>query len=395
MKKVLIIEDDQLIANIYRNKFRVEGYQVEIALDGESGLEIMRIFRPDAILLDLILPKMSGVDVIKQVRAELDFARAPIIVFSNTYLTNMIQEAWKAGATKCLSKVNCSPKEVLDLVRQAITNDSGLPQAATPKPALGGSVAPVMPDLTAPQRDARFLTNLRKSFVDGLPSALTELRAGLQSLAKAENEAARLKKIHDLHYRIHVLSGNAGLANFLHIARMSAALEALLKDIYEKPHNINPSTLRTTAAAVDFLDFLFEHGKQPDNQEILPARILVVEDDPISQRALVYALEKAQLRPITTVDPNAALEMLMGNDFDLVFLDVNMPGMTGFELCSKLRALPRHKKTSVIFVTILSDFDSHTSSKVAGGNDFIVKPFLSTELTVKALMHILRGKLQR
>ena len=93
MKKVLIIEDDQLIANIYRNKFLVEGYQVEIALDGESGLEMMRVFRPDVILLDLMLPKMSGVDVIKLVRAELDFARVPIIVLSNTYLTNMIQEA--------------------------------------------------------------------------------------------------------------------------------------------------------------------------------------------------------------------------------------------------------------------------------------------------------------
>jgi DNA-binding response OmpR family regulator/HPt (histidine-containing phosphotransfer) domain-containing protein len=392
MKKVLIIEDDQLIANIYRNKFRVEGYQVEIAPDGESGLEMMRLFRPDAILLDLILPKMSGVDVIKLVRAELDFARAPIIVFSNTYLTNMIQEAWKAGATKCLSKVNCSPKEVLDIVRQAITNGCGLPQtpatsqAATPKPAPEGS--------GTPQEDARFLTNLQKSFVDGLPSALAGLRAGLYGLAKAENEAMRLKKIHDLHSLIHELSGNAGMAGCLLIARMSAALEALLKEIYEKPHNINPSTLRTAAAAVDFLNFLFEHGKQPDNQEIPRANILVVDDDPISQRAVVYALEKAQLRPITTVDPNAALEMLTENNFDLVFLDVNMPSMTGFELCSKLRALPRHKKTPVIFVTILSDFDSHTSSKVAGGNDFIVKPFLSTELTIKALMHILRGKLQ-
>ena len=230
--------------------------------------------------------------------------------------------------------------------------------------------------------------------MDSLPSALSGLRAGLYGLAKAENEAMRLKKIHDLHSLIHELSGNAGMAGCLLIARMSAALEALLKEIYEKPRNINASTLRTAAAAVDFLNFLFEHGKQPDNQEIPRANILVVDDDPISQRAVVYALEKAQLRPITTVDPNAALEMLTENNSDLVFLDVNMPSMTGFELCSKLRALPRHKKTPVIFVTILSDFDSHTSSKVAGGNDFIVKPFLSTELTVKALMHILRGKLQ-
>jgi len=392
MKKVLIIEDDQLVANIYRNKFLVEGYQVEIAPDGESGLEIMRKFRPDAILLDLILPKMSGVDVIKLVRAELDFARAPIIVFSNTYLTNMIQEAWKAGATKCLSKVNCSPKEVLDIVRQAITNGCGLPQAPAISQAATPKLAPQ--GLAVPQEDAQFLANLRKSFADGLPSVLTELRTGLQSLTKAENQVVRLKKIHELHSRIHELSGNAGLAGFLQIARMSAALEALFKEIYEKPENINVSTLRTVASAVDFLSLLFEHGKQPDNQKIPTATILVVEDDPVSQRAVVYALEKAQLRPISTADPNAALQMLTDNNFDIVFLDVNMPGMTGFELCSKLRALPRHKKTPVIFVTILSDFDSHTSSKVAGGNDFIVKPFLSTELTVKALMYILRGKLQ-
>jgi DNA-binding response OmpR family regulator len=86
--------------------------------------------------------------------------------------------------------------------------------------------------------------------------------------------------------------------------------------------------------------------------------------------------------------------MLAANPFDLAFLDVDMPGMTGFELCSKLRALPMHKKTPVVFVTNLSDFNSRTSSMMAGGNDFIAKPFLFIELTVKALIHVLRGKLQ-
>ena len=100
-------------------------------LDGETGLKIMRTFQPDVMLLDLMLPKMSGVDVIKQIRGEADFAKLPIIVFSNTYLTNMIQEAWKAGANKCLSKASCSPKEILDVVRQTI-GDSGADAADSP-----------------------------------------------------------------------------------------------------------------------------------------------------------------------------------------------------------------------------------------------------------------------
>ena len=70
MKKILIIEDNQIVANVYRNKFAVENYQTEVALDGETGLKTMRTFQPDIIILDLMLPKMSGVDVIKQIRAE-------------------------------------------------------------------------------------------------------------------------------------------------------------------------------------------------------------------------------------------------------------------------------------------------------------------------------------
>src|SRR5450432_4194145 len=128
MKKILIIEDDQIIANVYQNKLAVEGYQVEAAADGETGVQLIHSFHPDAVLLDLMLPQMSGVEVIKTIRAEAEFAKLPIIVFSNTYLTNLVQEAWKAGATKCLSKASCSPKEVLDLVRHTIGESGAMPQ---------------------------------------------------------------------------------------------------------------------------------------------------------------------------------------------------------------------------------------------------------------------------
>jgi len=391
MKKVLIIEDDQIIANIYRNKFAVEGYQTEVAIDGESGLKTMRIFQPDIMLLDLVLPKMSGVDFIKQVRSEADFVKLPIIVFSNTYLTNMIQEAWKAGANKCLSKTNCTPRDVLDVVRQTIGGGGAVPEAAA-KP--GSPTASARPNFVDAEGDTKFLMELRQAFIDNQPATLAALRSGLQNLIKADNETAQLKDIHELYRRTHALAGNAGIAGFSYVSQMSAAVEALLKELYEKPKSINTSTLRTVASAVDFLGFLFERGKRPDNPDPLPVNILVVDDEPISQRAVVYALEKAQLPSTSTADPNAALKLLTETKFDLVFLDVDMPGMTGFELCTKLRAMPQYKKTPVVFVTALSDFDSRTSSMMAGGNDFIAKPFLFIELTVKALLHVLRAKLQ-
>jgi DNA-binding response OmpR family regulator len=389
MKKILIIEDDQIVANIYRNKLAVEGYQVEVTLDGESGLKLMRTFKPDAIVLDLMLPKMSGVDVIREIRGESEFSKLPIIVFSNTYLTNLVQDAWKAGATKCVSKINCPPKELLELVRHIVggsVTPAGRPDtgnAAKSKPATFGS-----------ESDAAFQAELRKTFIASLPSTLAAMRSGLQSLIKSNTEVAQLKHIHELYCRVHSVNGNAGISGLTQIAHLAAALEALLKEIYEQPKNINASTLRTVAAAVDFLGFLFERGTRQDKQQIPAASILVVDDEDISRRAIIYALEKAQLQSVTVEDPNAAIKLLSERQFDLVFLDVNMPGMTGYELCTKLRNLPLHKKTPVVFVTVLGDFDNRASSTMAGGNDFIAKPFLFIELTVKALIHVLRSKLQ-
>jgi len=390
MKKILIIEDDPIIANVYRNKLAVEGYQTEAALDGESGLKVMRSFQPDAIVLDLMLPKMSGTEVIKEIRSEAEFSKLPIIVFSNTYLTNLVQEAWKAGATKCISKTNCSPKDFLDLVRHTVGDSGAFPQN---QPKTNGAPA-TKPVVLGAGDDAAFQADLRTTFINGLPATLAALRAGLQCFIKSDTEVARLKQLHELYRRVHAVNGNAGLVGLIQIAHMAAALEALLKELYENPKNLNASTLRTVANAVDFLGFLFERGTRSDKQEMPAARILVVDDQAISCRAIVYALEKAQLQSVSIEDPNAALKLLTENHYDLVFLDVDMPGMTGFELCARLRGLPEHKKTPVVFVTVLGDFDNRTSSRMAGGDDFIAKPFLYIELTVKALIHVLRGKLQ-
>jgi PleD family two-component response regulator len=197
-----------------------------------------------------------------------------------------------------------------------------------------------------------------------------------------------------LYRRIHALTGNAGIAGMGQISQMADALEALLKELHEKPKNMNASTLRTVASGVDFLGILFEPANLPDRPEAAPANILVVDDEAISRRAVTYALEKAKLKSVNVEDPGVAYNLLSETKFDLVFLDVDMPGMNGFELCAKLRTLPAHKKTPVIFVTSLNDFENRANSTMSGGNDFIGKPFLFIELAVKALVCVLRKRLQ-
>lgn len=382
--KILIIEDDQLVANIYRNKFAIEGFEAETAADGDVGLELLRSFRPDVILLDLMLPRVTGLEVLRRVRAQSDFAELPVVVFSNTYLSTLVQDAWKAGASKCLSKANCTPKQVIETVRSVLKKNGDSNAKAKQEKAAA------TPDSDV---DSEFQEQLRRDFIADLPHTLKAMRTLLQELIKAPTETERVKTIQELYRRSHSLSSNAGLAGATQIATMADALEALLKELQEKPSNINASTLRTVAAAVDFMGFLFERAHSAE-QPLPPAEVLVVDDDAISRRAITFAVEKANFKTVAISDPIKALDIVSQKKFDLVFLDVDMPSMNGFELCSRIRSLPSYAKTPVVFVTGLNDLENRANSSVSGGNDFIAKPFLFIELTVKALVHVLRNRLE-
>src|SRR5213592_1099639 len=126
MKKMLIIEDDQIVANIYLRKFQIEGFQVELALDGEAGLAATLKSRPDIVILDLMLPRLNGVEVLKELRAEPTTRDVPVVVLSNAYMSSLVQEAWKAGANYCMIKANCTPRQLVDIVNKTMDADRNI-----------------------------------------------------------------------------------------------------------------------------------------------------------------------------------------------------------------------------------------------------------------------------
>ena len=240
--------------------------------------------------------------------------------------------------------------------------------------------------------DAAFYAELFQSFLATRSDTLNTLRKLLQDLTRAPDEKTREPHLQELYRRVHALTGSAGIAGLNDVAQTTAALEVLLKELTEKPKNVNASTLRTVAQTVDFLAELFKID-QPRITEFPPANILVVDDEILSRRAVSYALEKAGLKSVSVEDSSVALRMATEQRFDVIFLDVQMPGMDGFELCTKIRGLPINKETPIIFVTSLTDFKSRARSSLSGGNDLIAKPFMFIELTVKAITHVLRGQM--
>lgn len=116
MSKVVIIEDDPIIARIYENKLRAEGNTVGVAADGKSGIELVKSMNPKLVLVDLVLPDISGAEVIKTLRRDANFADIPIIAYSGAD-ENILLEAQDANSTLVLSKTEMSPRVIFENIR--------------------------------------------------------------------------------------------------------------------------------------------------------------------------------------------------------------------------------------------------------------------------------------
>ena len=120
MMKVLIIEDNVTVTTLYRNMLRAAGFAVETAADGATGLAAVSSFRPDVVLLDLMLPALDGLSVLRTLRGDPEWAALPIVVFSNSYSGQRLNEVWDAGATQVLAKASSTPKQVVEAVRATL-----------------------------------------------------------------------------------------------------------------------------------------------------------------------------------------------------------------------------------------------------------------------------------
>jgi CheY-like chemotaxis protein len=485
MSSVLLVEDDAIIAQIYQRKLKSEGFEVTHVADGQLAIDHLQATVPDIVLLDLQLPKKNGIDVLQFIRANEPSKNLPVVVFTNSYLGSLVQSAWKAGATKCLTKAVCTPKQVSDVLRACLSGDNAAatPEKAqlaaapppdvaavrpslddddaipmdpslfskaetpkiesTPPPAAPAPISTTDPAASAPAptpaepsapvgrrpraprtlrtpshtqmvtkamvapaaevaAKAEYEANLKSDFVATLPTALAYLRQRLQEFTKNETDTSSLRWaedrsaiLFDMYRKMHGISAGAGASGCTRIARLSLAFEALLTEMSEDQDKINPSTVRTVAHTVDFLATVFERAMDSETEEFTKVNILVVDDEPLSRKAVMRGLEKAELTAKDVADPYVAAELADSQSFNLIFLDIDMPGMDGYELCKRIRETDGNTKTPIIFVTGLTDFMTKAKSSLSGSNDLIGKPFLPVELSVKALTYLIKSRFEQ
>lgn len=240
---------------------------------------------------------------------------------------------------------------------------------------------------TAQTADDAFQMELRMACLASAPEQLETMRRLFRAYSQDRNQAQSLQELFRV---VHSMTGNTGLSGLRTIAAVAAPFEELLRELHENPDRVNASVLRTVAQAIDAVAMLFSNVDCLDDTRPVTGRVLVVDDELIARRAVLHALAKVKLQATPVDDPRAALRVAAEREFDLITLDIEMPGMNGLELCSRLVEMRRHQSTPILFVTSLSDFEHRAQACLRGGNDLIGKPFPYLELGIKALIAILR-----
>ncbi len=119
-RTLLLVEDDPFLAELYTIKFREAGNEVLAAADGKEGLEVMKKEKPDVVLLDVVLPKMDGLEVLQAVKNDPELSRIPIILLTNLGQKEDVEKGLKLGARSYLVKADHTPSEVVKKVEELL-----------------------------------------------------------------------------------------------------------------------------------------------------------------------------------------------------------------------------------------------------------------------------------
>lgn len=118
MARIAIVEDDQTISQMYRFKFEAEGYRVETAENGKLGLDLIQSMHPDIVLLDLMMPEMTGDQVLEEMRKSDWGKDIKVIILTNMGEQEIPDAVKSMGVTAVVLKANMTPRQVFELVKK-------------------------------------------------------------------------------------------------------------------------------------------------------------------------------------------------------------------------------------------------------------------------------------
>ncbi len=123
MAKVLIVEDDRYISKMYQLKLSLDGMEVQVADNGRVGVEKVKEFKPEIILLDILMPELDGYEVLKIIKSDSETKDIPVLILSNLGQEDHIQKGMQLGAVGYIVKSQYTPSKVVDKIKEILSGN--------------------------------------------------------------------------------------------------------------------------------------------------------------------------------------------------------------------------------------------------------------------------------
>jgi hypothetical protein len=363
---ILVIDDDQSFGETIRHINQKQGYKTLLANTGGEGIRLAQTHRPSGILLDLGLPDMDGIEVLKTLKADRGLHSIPVYVVSGRDRDpKLLQQGIVGYLRKPVDErqIVAAEAEVLEhsVANCVVVLESTSLQADTIRELVSGEAVDVQ--LAA---DINAVAELYAR----LPCKL--VLVGLESPADID----RCKTLcRDLHQRLPTLpilvySGQP----------VSSEIEAALRGytdsiIVQSPHSEKRVLENIERFVREVRTGKPETGSASKQKDRLVGRhILVVDDDARNLFVVTSALEQQGAKVENALSGQKALELLKQQPVDLVLMDVMMPDMSGYEATAAIKADPALKSIPVVVLTAKALKNDRQDAFAAGADDYLTKP---------------------
>ncbi len=421
MKKIVIIESDQAILDRLKDRF-AKNFEVATAADGQGGYYLISAEKPHAVILGLSIGGMSPLALIGKIRAQKKFQNLVFLVLADSLPHELADEALAAGATDafCMS----DPKFVEHVFQNLWERFKPLSERRTSIPAIPPapdapenrrlpvpdtashnsyspsakslmSISALIPQQEESATDHDEQQQLRALFAENFGVKVHALRQSFLLHMTAKDAASQVMHFEKFHKAVASLRAEAAQCELAGLVRLLDPLEGRARQLKTRLETVSLSSRQAIANAIDLLSSMINQVSDLPGLNHYSPCALVIEDEPVSRKAISLGLQKGKFRVSTVETGDAGLRECEVSTFDLILLDVELPGMNGFAVCARIRTMPQYKNTPILFISALDDVGSRASSKVSGGNQFLTKPVDFMELNLTANTLLLKNRLKQ
>ncbi len=373
---ILVVDDDERFSDIVTEVVHGHDYKVIVVHDGSSAVSVARDCKPMAILLDLVLPGLNGMDVLRVLKADLNTRHIPVKVFS---FSDANTDTKKLGALEFIRKpvsadtldqavlslinfVNSEKKHILSI--QETTEEIGsLLSDKNVSVSIANDMEDARKEITKNQNfDCIVIdTNLNGIEIVEFLDTLRQQELAAPVILYSEN---KLSSEEDK--KIREYASNM-------VVKIAIGREKLIEEVSLFLHTSKDSLNREKQQLL--IKTMTEDGLLHNKQ------ILIVDDDIRNVFALSAVLEEKNIELVTAQNGQEALDILHQRDrLDLILMDIMMPVMDGYDCMKKIRKMERFKNTPIITLTAKAQKEDRQKCLDAGANDYLTKPIDNEQL---------------